>query len=146
MSAGWKSIALTAALAALAGSIGAWGGAAWVLKRDARPSLHEIVHEDLNLNADQLARIQVQETDFATRRVALEQEVQAANRELARAIAASNGDSRVVQPAVDHFHDVMGELQQATIAHIFQMRAVMTPIQAERFDRSVVEALTAEGA
>ena len=40
----------------------------------------------------------------------------------------------------------MGELQQATIAHIFQMRAVMTPTQAERFDRSVVEALTAEGA
>jgi len=146
MSTGWKSIALTAALAALAGGVGAWGGATWVLKRDARPSLHEIVHEDLKLNPDQLARIQVLEADFATRRVALEQEVQAANRELAQAIAASNGDSRVVQPAVDHFHDVMGELQQATIAHIFQMRAVMTPTQAERFDRSVVEALTAEGA
>ena len=143
MSAGWKSIALTVVLAALAGGVGAWGGATWVLKRDARPSLHEIVHEDLKLNPAQLARIEVLEADFATRRVALEREV---HRELAQAIAASDGDSRVVQPAVDHFHDVMGELQQATIAHIFQMRAVMTPTQAERFDRSVVEALTAEGA
>jgi hypothetical protein len=40
----------------------------------------------------------------------------------------------------------MGELQQATIAHIFEMRTVMTPAQADRFDEKLVAALLAEGA
>lgn len=146
MSVGWKSIALTAVLAIAASGIGAWGGATWVLNRQAPPSLHEIVHQDLDLNPGQLERIEAMETRFSTRRIALEQRVRASNRELARAIATSGGDSRAVQPAVDHFHDAMGELQQATIAHIFEMRTVMTSSQAERFDRSVVEALSAEGA
>lgn len=146
MSVGWKSIALTAVLAIAASGIGAWGGATWVLHRQEPASLHEIVHGDLDLTRDQLSRIEEMEVRFATRRVALEQRVRAANRELAHAIATSDGDSRAVQPAVDHFHDAMGELQQATISHIFDMRTVMTPAQAERFDRSVVEALSAEGA
>jgi Spy/CpxP family protein refolding chaperone len=146
VSSGWKAIALTAVMAVAASGVGAWAGASWVLRRDAPPSLHEIVHEDLDLDRSQLARIEAIEVRFASRRVALETRVQAANRELARAIAASDGDSRVVQPAVDHFHDAMGDLQQATIAHIFEMRTVMTPAQADRFDKGVVEALTAEGA
>jgi Spy/CpxP family protein refolding chaperone len=145
MAAGWKSIALTAVLAVAASGLGAWGGATWVLQRHAPPSLHEIVHSDLDLTPEQLARIEGIEARFAQRRVGLEQRVQAANRELARAIAESDGDSRVVQPAVNHFHDAMGDLQQATITHIFEMRTVMTPAQAERFDRSVVQALTVEG-
>lgn len=145
MAAGWKSIALTAVLAVAASGLGAWGGATWVLRRDAPPSLHEIVHRDLDLAPEQLARIEDIEARFAQRRVGLEQRVQAANRELARAIAESDGDSRGVQPAVGHFHDAMGDLQQATITHIFEMRTVMTPAQAERFDRSVVQALTVEG-
>jgi len=63
---------------------------------------------------------------------------------LAEAIRVSNGDIRTVQPAVDHFHDAMGALQQATIAHIFEMRTVMNEAQAQRFDRSVVKTLTAD--
>lgn len=146
MSAGWKSLALTVILAVAASGVGAWAGATWVLKRDTPPSLHVIVHEGLDLDPDQLARIKVIEGRFATRRIALEHRVKAANRELATAIAASDGDSRVVQPAVDHFHDAMGDLQQATITHVFEMRTVMTPAQADQFDRRVAEALTAEGA
>lgn len=145
MPTGWKSIALTAALAIAASGIGAWGGATWVLSRDAPPSLHEIVHGDLDLDRDQLERIEVIEARFAARRVVLELRVQAANRELAGAIAASKGDSAVVQPAVAHFHDAMGDLQQATIAHIFEMRTVMSPAQAQRFDESLVDALTTGG-
>jgi hypothetical protein len=38
----------------------------------------------------------------------------------------------------------MGELQKQTLAHIFAMRAVLRPDQAAKFDRAVVEALTAE--
>jgi|GEM_PF-3594400 len=66
------------------------------------------------------------------------------NRELAQAIAASQGDSPEVRAAVDHFHDAMGALQKATIAHVFEMRAVLTPEQARVFDREIAGALTQE--
>jgi hypothetical protein len=144
MAIAWKSIAVTVALAAAASGIGAWAGATWVLNKQTPPSLHEIVHEHLDLSPEQHREIEGIEARFAGQRVALEGRVQAANRELAEAIKVSNGDSRVVQPAVDHFHDAMGDLQQATIAHIFEMRSVMTDAQARRFDRSMVEAVTAD--
>ncbi|WP_313101992.1 MULTISPECIES: periplasmic heavy metal sensor [unclassified Brevundimonas] len=135
---------MTVALAAAASGIGAWAGATWVLNKQTPPSLHEIVHKDLDLSSEQHRKIDSIEDRFAEQRLTLEGRVQAANRELAEAIRVSNGDSRVVQPAVDHFHDAMGDLQQATIAHIFEMRSVMTDAQARRFDRSMVEALSAD--
>jgi hypothetical protein len=144
MAIAWKSIVVTVALAAAASGIGAWAGATCVLNKQTPPSLHEIVHNDLDLSPEQHKKIEAIETRFAGQRVLLEGRVQAANRELAEAIRVSNGDSRVVQPAVDHFHDAMGDLQQATIARIFEMRTVMNDAQARRFDRSVVEALTAD--
>jgi hypothetical protein len=50
--------------------------------------------------------------------------------ELARAIEQSDGDGPPVQAAVDHFHVAMGALQKETIAHVFEMRSVLTPAQA----------------
>ena len=67
-----------------------------------------------------------------------------AARELAAAIAASDGNTPQVQAAVDHFHVAMGDLQKATIAHVFEMRSVLTPAQAEVFDAAVVDALRAD--
>lgn len=141
MKAGWKSVLVTALLAALASGAATWATAAWVMREREAPSLHSIVHDELDLNADQERRLEAMEARFAGRRQALEAEVRAANRELAAAIAASDGDTPQVQAAVDHFHEAMGDLQKATIAHVFEMRSVMTPAQAEVFDRRVVDAL-----
>mgnify|MGYP003677692789 CR=1 FL=1 len=97
MTAGWKSIAITAALAALASGAGTWASAHWMMRQNATPSLH--------------------------------------------AIEASDGDSPAVRAAVDHFHTAMGELQKATIAHVFEMRSTLTPAQARIFDSRIVDAL-----
>ena len=141
MKAGWRSIAITAALAALASGAGTWASTAWLMKRHETPNLHSIVHHQLDLTAEQETRLEAIEARFASRRGALEAEVRTANRELADAIAASEGDSPKVQAAVDHFHLAMGDLQKATIAHVFEMRSVLTPQQAQVFDRQVVGAL-----
>src|SRR3546814_8170022 len=45
---------------------------------------------------------------------------------------------------IDRSHAAMGELQKETLAHIFAMRAVLRPEQAEKFDQAVVKALTAD--
>ena len=144
MKAGWRSIAITAALAALASGAGTWASTAWLMKRHEAPSLHSIVHHQLDLTAQQETRLEAIEARFASRRSALEAEVRTANRELADAIAVSEGDSPQVQAAVDHFHAAMGDLQKATIAHVFEMRAVLTPAQAKVFDAAVVNALSGD--
>lgn len=141
MSVTWKSIVITAVLAALASGAATWVSATWIMRERQAPSLHSVVHKNLDLSAEQDRRLDAIETRFAARRPALEAEVRAANRELAAAIAASDGDSPQVQAAVDHFHAAMGELQKATITHVFEMRSVLTPAQAEVFDEAVVDAL-----
>ena len=123
MSANWKSVALTVLLAALASGGGAWLGAGWMMKRHEAPGLHDIVHRKLDLQPEQDARLDAIETRFAAQREQLEADVRA---------------------AVDHFHDAMGALQKATIAHVFEMRAVLTPNQARVFDREIAGALTQE--
>ncbi|MBX9615199.1 MAG: periplasmic heavy metal sensor [Caulobacteraceae bacterium] len=142
MMKGWRAIALTAVLAAIASAAGTWIGASWVLDRRAPPSLHDIVHDELELSTDQHARIEVIEARFAAIRPGLENEVRAANQELAHAIEQSDGDSPQVQAAVDHFHVAMGALQKETIAHVFEMRSVLTPEQAAVFNDRIVEALS----
>ncbi|WP_339933086.1 periplasmic heavy metal sensor [uncultured Brevundimonas sp.] len=141
MIVGWKSIAITAVLAALASGVGTWASANWMMRQHATPSLHTLVHHELDLSADQEARLDAIEARFATQRVPLEAEVRAANDELAHAIEASDGDSPAVRAAVDHFHAAMGDLQKATIAHVFEMRATLTPTQARIFDTRIVDAL-----
>jgi Spy/CpxP family protein refolding chaperone len=141
MNTTWKSIVITAILAAFASGAATWASATWVMRERQPPSLHSVVHEQLDLSAEQDRRLDAIEARFATRRPALEAEVRAANRELAAAIAASEGDSPQVQAAVDHFHAAMGDLQKATITHVFEMRSVLTPAQAEVFDEAVVDSL-----
>ncbi len=53
MRARWKSIALTAVLAALASGAATWVSATWVMRERQPPSLHSVVHEQLNLSAEQ---------------------------------------------------------------------------------------------
>jgi len=137
-----RPLLLTVLLAAIAGAIGAWGGARYVLQRHQQPSLHAFVHEELALTADQERKLAVIEQDFAVRRRAREAELRAANAELAAAIQARHAYSPDVQRAVERFHHAMGELQKETILHVLAMRTVLTADQAAKFDRRISEALT----
>lgn len=145
MKLSWRGLALTALVAFLAGAGGVWVGmTAMHALHHGRPGLHEVVHEQLNLTDEQSARIEAIESQFATRRRALEVEMRAANAELAAAIREEHGYGPRVTAAVERFHHAMGELQSETIAHVFAMREVLTPDQQAIFDTTVVEALTSE--
>ena len=110
--------------------------------RRAGNELHELLHHRLHLDADQTARLATLEQRFAVQRRALELELRADNARLAEAIEAEHGDGPRVAAAVDHSHAAMGELQKATLAHIFAMRQLLRPDQQAAFDRTVVKALT----
>lgn len=139
--ASWRGLLLTALVALLAGFGGVWLGLRAFGSHDA-PGLHDVVHERLALTAEQRQRIEALETDFATRRQALELEMRAANADLATAIRTEHGYGPDVTAAVERFHGAMGRLQSETIRHVFAMREVLNPEQQRIFDDTVVSALT----
>ncbi len=145
MKTAWRSIVLTAVLAAIAGAAGAWiGGHYFVQMTRPTPPLHRFLHDELDLTTAQEARLQAEEGRFDARRRVLEAEVRKANAELGAAMRETQTYGPEVQRAVEHFHVAMGELQKETIVHVFAMRAVLTPAQAKVFDDRVGEALTEE--
>lgn len=104
--------------------------------------LHEVLHHRLALDATQQTQLDALEQRFAVRRRALELELRADNARLAEAIEAEHGNGPRVTAAVDQSHAAMGELQKATLAHIFAMRQLLRANQTARFDQAVVKALT----
>ena len=140
----WRWTVGIAVIAFLAGIAGVLVGRALIPARTQSSELHHVLHHQLQLDAGQEARIEGIEQQFAVRRRALELELRAANARLADAIQAEHGNGPKVAAAVDASHVAMGELQKATLAHIFAMRQILHPDQADQFDRAVVKALTAD--
>ena len=135
-------LAIVVFLAALAGVL---IGRSISDQRPEQPNaLHELLHEDLDLDRQQLARIEEIEQRFTIRKRELEAELRADNVRLAAAIEAEHGYGPRVTAEIDRSHQTMGELQKETLSHIFAMRAVLRPDQAQKFDRAVVAALTAD--
>jgi len=133
----------TVAIAFLAALIGVFVGRGVLDHRQPPKSdVHSFIHEQLDLDADQKARLAVLESQFAVRRKAIEMEMRADNALLAEAIVAERGAGTRVNAAIDRSHEAMGRLQKETLAHVFAMRQLLRPDQAEKFDHAVVKALT----
>ncbi|WP_374470961.1 Spy/CpxP family protein refolding chaperone [Phenylobacterium sp.] len=137
-----RGLLLTLVLTMIAGAVGAWGAVRYVDARRAPPSLQDFVHKELRLTPQQEAKLAPLEQSFAVRRRIREAELRAANAELAAAIQARHEYSPEVQASVERFHHAMGELQKETIVHVLEVRRVLTPEQATKFDARVAEALT----
>lgn len=141
----WRRLLLIAAIAFAAAIAGVVAGRALVAhQKPVETELHGLLHDQLDLDARQQARIDAIEARFAIRKRALELDLRADNARLAAAIEAEHGYGPGVQAAVDRSHQAMGQLQKETLEHIFAMRGVLRPDQAARFDQAVVKALTAQ--
>jgi Spy/CpxP family protein refolding chaperone len=141
-----KSAVITTMLGLIAGIAGMGiGHLLFTIPSPHDTSLHGIVHEQLTLTPEQDIQIDALETSFAVRRAALEEELRAANSELAAAIRKSDAAGPEVEAAVHHFHDAMGQLQTETIDHVFAMRRILTAEQRAKFDDRIKQALTASG-
>ena len=132
---------LAVLLAGLAGCLGAIAADRW-LNHEDNGSLHQFVHEELVLTEDQNSRLETLEARFAVERAALESSLRAANARLAQAMDAEHEYGPEVSAAIDDVHGQMGELQKATVQHVFDMREILEPEQQRLFDRKGSEALT----
>jgi Spy/CpxP family protein refolding chaperone len=93
---------------------------------------HEWIHKRLDLTPDQQKALEPIETRFAERKRSLMSEIRSANRELAESIKQDQADSPRVSAAVERIHHAQGELQGATLEHVFEMKGVLTPEQYQK--------------
>ena len=141
-----RSLTVTLVLALLAGVAGAAIGLRTQSALPSESSLHDRLHSELGLRADQERSFEAEEAVFAVRKRTFARDIGASNAQLAAAIHDTGRDGPEVQQAIDRVHAILGAHQKESVAHIFRMRAVLTPAQAARFDAIVTEALTAQPA
>lgn len=132
-------LALIAFAAALCGAVAAH----FLIPAPAKPSvdIHAVLHDRLNLDEAQKQKLAALEREFAQRRRSLEARMREDNRRLAAAIEAEHRNGPAVEAAIDATHMTMGELQKATVAHVFAMRALLRDDQVGVFDEAVTKAL-----
>lgn len=135
----WRTALVTAIVALLAGVVGVYTGLALfgASSHQEHSSLDAIVHREIDLSADQDRQIGKIEASYTTRKLALEAEMRAATREIAAAVVEDKRYSDRVRSGIAAFHTAMGKLQEETILHVFEMRAVLTPAQQRKFDEIV---------
>ncbi|MFZ5496525.1 MAG: Spy/CpxP family protein refolding chaperone [Verrucomicrobiota bacterium] len=93
---------------------------------------HEWLHRELHLTEAQHRALEPIEAQFGERQRRLAAALHDANRQLARALAEDKAYTPRVAAAVEHVHHCMGDLQKASIEHLFAMRAVLSPEQGDR--------------
>jgi Spy/CpxP family protein refolding chaperone len=104
---------------------------------------HHSVHRELRLTSGQDRALDVVEEKYARRRRELTATIRAANHELAQAVLEDRAYSPRVTAAVDKIHQAQGELQKATMEHVFEMRQALSAGQYERLLQLTAQALDA---
>ncbi len=122
--------------------IGGWAGVTFGLHRASAPrQLDQLLHEELHLSAAQDEKLATLEADFAEKRARFEDEMRAANHDIALAITMRHQYDKGTEAAIDRLHRAMIGLQQATVQHVIAMRALLSGNQVDQFDRTVNQAL-----
>lgn len=102
---------------------------------------HKVLHDRLHITAEQDKQLIDTEKRYRQHRQYLEEQMHLANMELAEAIKADKSFSPNVQAATDKIHQAMGELQKATLEHLFEMRPILTDEQNKKLEQMVTDAL-----
>ncbi len=137
----WRAGVLATVLGLASGFAGVWLGVNVLGDHDAASSsLHAIIHDELALDASQEAAIEALERSFALEKAGFEDRMLEARQAIGRALISDGQMSAGVVEAAERFHDVMGELQLATLNHIMAMRDVMTADQRAEFDARLADA------
>src|SRR6478736_5994373 len=95
------------------------------LRPQTEVSGHEWIHKQLGLSPEEHKALEPIESKFAERKRNLMGEIRRANKELAEAIKQDQADSPRVSAAVERIHHAQGELQKATLEHVFGMKGVL---------------------
>lgn len=102
---------------------------------------HIWLHEQISITAEQDQKLSEIEKKFSDKQRVLREKIHVGNLELAAAMLEDKTFSERVAAAVERIHHAQGELQKATIEHIFDMQTILTPQQAEKLNKLAADAL-----
>ncbi len=105
---------------------------------------HAWVHQQLGITEAQEKTLAPIERRYAEQRARLTQAIRQANAGLAAVMQADKSVSPRVNAAIAAIHAAQGELQTVTIAHVFEMKAALTPEQGDKLLRLSADALESE--
>lgn len=146
MSGAVRRYALTLVIAFVAALAGVAIGCRLLMPAaPAASDIHMLIHRDIRLDPAQTVALDRLEAQFAATRAVLDARLRGDNARLAAAIEAEHRDGPRVTQAIDAVHHSMGDLQKATLTHVFAMHRVLRPDQAATFDRLVVAKMTDTG-
>ena len=138
-----RGLILLALVAAIAGA------ACWLTARyfnraghAEKGDAHAWIHTQLGITAEQEKALEPVEQRYAEQKKHFGEMLRIANAELGKAILEERSDSERVKAAVARIHAAQGELQNATLQHIFEMKSVLTPQQYEKLLQSTADALS----
>lgn len=95
-------------------------------------SAHQWLHEKLRITPAQHSALAPIEEHFAKQQNRYSTNLLEAKRHLAYIMSEDKAYTPRVAAAVDQVHRCMGDLQNASIEHVFEMRTVLTPSQGEQ--------------
>ena len=104
---------------------------------------HHDFHEMLNLTHDQLDKLAPIEKEFAKKKAYYKNQIRSANMELGDSMKKDKSFTLEVRSAVKKVHVAMGELQNITLVHFFDMRNLLDEKQAQIFDDYVADVMYA---
>ncbi len=122
-------VGLLLAVALVAG-VACWFTARWAEQRPA--DAHHWIHSQLGLSAEQEKQLEPIEQRYDEQRRHFTEVIRIANTELAQALLADGGDSPRVKAAIAKIHEAQGQLQEATLRHVFEMKPVLRPEQYDK--------------
>jgi Spy/CpxP family protein refolding chaperone len=94
-------------------------------------SLHEWMHQHLEISSTQHAILDPLESVFESQRVQLRQQIRQSGEVLAIAIRDAAPDAAILAHQ-EKLNAAQGRLQQATLKHFIEMKQYLNPAQAER--------------
>lgn len=102
---------------------------------------HQNFHQMLNLTPAQYSDLRPIEKRFEEKKALYENQIHLANMELGDIMRQEKSYTPKVQAAVKKVHRAMGHLQEATLVHFFEMRAILDEEQAHILDDYAADAM-----
>jgi len=138
-----RSIALFFVAVIAVAALSAFCAVRWMAGRSSGvpASAHEWLHKELQPTEAQHEALEPIEAQFDEKQRRLVAQLHAANLDLARIMGEEKAYTPRVAAAVEMVHHCMGDLQKASIEHVFAMRSVLTPEQSDKLLKLAQRAL-----
>src|SRR5262245_55950601 len=142
-----RNLALTAAVALVAGFIGAQVSLRYFSTPEAaaepflRQTVFTVVFQNMSLTPDQRSQISAIEDRYLEQRARVRSRISTANGELARAMIEDMDYGPKTEAATQEIQTAFGELQRDAVMYSLSVRAVLTPDQQREFDQKITSVL-----